>query len=528
MKLHANFTSVRSFTILPVFLLSMGLFHGCGGLHHDHGHAGHSESQDGADDHGHAHEEVISITQYTEKSELFIEYGHLVEGTPERLLIHLTRMSDFSPVIEGSLEIRLIHPSGKTYSVTADAPARDGIFLPTITPPFSGEVSMELHLRGPEFQDVQVLDFVEVFTSEKEVPHYHEEETENANEISFLKEQQWRIEYETEVAARRTVQKAIPAVANLQLPINGHALIPAPVGGIVRMEPGEANVEVGSEVSEGQTLFTIVPAASSQGSLNKLVEEYQLAQAELGRVEKMRQLNAVSDKRLLEAEIKFQTLEAAIAQLGGKERLGDPSNLRVITESPFDGILSEVYVKPGERVDDGESLALITNPSRLILEVSVVLARLSPDSPVMDATFRPAGSATFYKVSSLGGELLNRTPLVKDDSGVAVLRFIIDNSKAGLSPGSKATANLLSGSSESTELAVPLSAIQEEEGIPLIYVQTAGETIEKRYPKLGVSDGRYTQVLSGIYPGERVVTKGAPFIRISSLSTSEMGHGHAH
>lgn len=526
MNLHACLFPVRSRAVLPVFLLSIGLFYGCGRLNHDNGNAGHSESQDEADDH--EHEEVISITQYTAKSELFIEYGPLVQGMSERLIIHVTRMSDFSPVIEGSLEVRLIHPSGETYSVTADAPVRDGIFLPTITPPFSGEISMELHLRGPDFQDVQLLDFVEVFTSVKKVPHYHEDETETPNEISFLKEQQWKIDYETEVAGRRTVQNAIPAIANLQLPINGHALIPAPVGGIVRVESGEAYLEVGSEVSEGQSLFTIVPDASWQGGLNKLVEEYQLAQAELNRVETLRQQNAVSDKRLLEAKIKFQTLEAAIAQLGGKERLGDPSSLQVSTESPFDGILTEVYVKPGERVEDGDPLALITNPSRLILEVNVVLARLSSESPVVDATFRPAGSTTFYKVSSLGGELLNQTPLVKDNHGVAVLRFIFDNSKTGLSPGAKATANLLSGGGESMELAVPLSSVQEEEGVPLIYVQTGGETIEKRYPKLGVSDGRYTQVLSGIYRGERVVTKGAPFIRISSLSTSEMGHGHAH
>ena len=131
-------------------------------------------------------------------------------------------------------------------------------------------------------------------------------------------------------------------------------------------------------------------------------------------------------------------------------------------------------------------------------------------------------------VSNLGGQLLSQTPLANRANGVAVVRFLIENPDGKLIAGSKASAHILSGQTEETGVAIPVSAIHEEEGIPILYVQTEGETVEKRYPKLGATDGTYTQAKAGVTAGERVVTKGATFIRLATLSTSEMGHGHAH
>ena len=45
---------------------------------------------------------------------------------------------------------------------------------------------------------------------------------------------------------------------------------------------------------------------------------------------------------------------------------------------------------------------------------------------------------------------------------------------------------------------------------------------------LGLRDGEYIQVLSGLEEGEQVVTKGAYAIRLASVSTVIPAHGHAH
>jgi multidrug efflux pump subunit AcrA (membrane-fusion protein) len=77
-------------------------------------------------------------------------------------------------------------------------------------------------------------------------------------------------------------------------------------------------------------------------------------------------------------------------------------------------------------------------------------------------------------------------------------------------------------------LAVPVSALVEEDARAVAFVHVAGETFQKRDLTLGVQDGAFVQVLAGLSAGERVVTKGAYAIRLASVSTTLPAHGHAH
>jgi cobalt-zinc-cadmium efflux system membrane fusion protein len=58
-------------------------------------------------------------------------------------------------------------------------------------------------------------------------------------------------------------------------------------------------------------------------------------------------------------------------------------------------------------------------------------------------------------------------------------------------------------------LAVRESALVDENGRQVAFVQVAGETFEKRYVELGSRDNGFAEVLSGLYEGERVTTSGA-------------------
>jgi membrane fusion protein, heavy metal efflux system len=75
---------------------------------------------------------------------------------------------------------------------------------------------------------------------------------------------------------------------------------------------------------------------------------------------------------------------------------------------------------------------------------------------------------------------------------------------------------------------VPTSALVDEDGRAVVFVQLSGETFEKRDLELGIRDGAYVQILSGVSEGERVVTQGAYAIRLASVSTTIPAHGHSH
>ena len=51
-----------------------------------------------------------------------------------------------------------------------------------------------------------------------------------------------------------------------------------------------------------------------------------------------------------------------------------------------------------------------------------------------------------------------------------------------------------------------------------MYVQTEGESFQKREVKLGASDGINVQLLSGVNEGERVVTEGIYQLRSTQPS----------
>ena len=77
-------------------------------------------------------------------------------------------------------------------------------------------------------------------------------------------------------------------------------------------------------------------------------------------------------------------------------------------------------------------------------------------------------------------------------------------------------------------MAVPEDAVIDDGGRPVVFVQAAGESFARRPVRLGARAAGYVQVLEGVRPAERVVTRGAYLIRLAALSPQIPAHGHVH
>jgi membrane fusion protein, heavy metal efflux system len=75
---------------------------------------------------------------------------------------------------------------------------------------------------------------------------------------------------------------------------------------------------------------------------------------------------------------------------------------------------------------------------------------------------------------------------------------------------------------------IPSSAVLDEDGRPIAYVQAEGEAFEKRELTIGGREGDRVLVRAGVKLGDRVVTGAAYQVRLASLSTSVPAHGHEH
>lgn len=91
------------------------------------------------------------------------------------------------------------------------------------------------------------------------------------------------------------------------------------------------------------------------------------------------------------------------------------------------------------------------------------------------------------------------------------------DNKGDIIAGSFVEVYLLSSQLENV-LSLPRTALIEEQGIYFVYLQLDEEGYKKQEVTLGADNGKNVQILTGIKPGDRVVTEGAYQVRLASAS----------
>ena len=474
------------------------------------------------DDHTHAGGGVV--THWTDAIELFVEYPPHVRDVPsDPWAIHLTWLADWTPVREGRLTLLLRGPGGAREEIVLDGPSRPGVFTatPALTATGTWRADMTLTARGRD-HEIPVGQ-LQVFDSEDALPH-DEEENAPADLIPFLKEQQWTIPFAIGVVEERDIPRSVRATGEITAPPGGLAYVSAPVSGLVLT--GGPALAPGERVAAGQTLALIAPT-DLESSYARLRSDVIELQREVERAERLLEAGAIAERRLIEARHDLETAQAAFQAVGGGDPSGesapaDPYTYRL--RAPIGGVVSDRRVAPGQRVAVGEHAFTIVNPAILWFRARVPANRAEDVAGVRGAWFTVEGGSRAYPADRLVavGSIID--PL----SRTLPVDFSVANPDGSLKVGMLADGRLLVGESVSGT-AVPTAAIQDEDGLPVVYVKLGGEAFQRRVVQLGPSDGTWTIVVSGVAAGEQVVTEGAYQVRLASLGDAEISdHGHPH
>ena len=75
-----------------------------------------------SDDENAPADETVSITRWTDKTELFVEFSPLLVCKETPFAAHLTDLKTFKPVADGSLRVALTREQGKEAAAVAKAP----------------------------------------------------------------------------------------------------------------------------------------------------------------------------------------------------------------------------------------------------------------------------------------------------------------------------------------------------------------------------------------------------------------------
>jgi hypothetical protein len=122
-----------------------------------------------------------------------------------------------------------------------------------------------------------------------------------------------------------------------------------------------------------------------------------------------------------------------------------------------------------------------------------------------------------------------------ETTGVIEAAFHVANPEKLLRPGMKAEFSIVVSQRESV-MSIPRSAVQGDPAQRFVYVKDfeLKNAFVKAPVTLGAQNDRYVEVVSGLLPGDEVVTRGAyalAFAGKGSVSLKEAldaAHGHAH
>jgi RND family efflux transporter MFP subunit len=479
--------------------------------------------------------EALSVTRWTDRTELFAEYPPLAAGSTSRFAIHLTQLEPFKALTEGNVEVRLEGGSAPGEVFRVDGPSRPGIFGVDVKPAHAGKRELVIALKTPVLNDEHRVGEVDVHPTAEAARMAVTAGGEDTPGISFLKEQQWSLDFGTAVVKAAAVQESVRIPARLEARPGGAADVVAPINGRLT---SVLDISLGASVSSGQELARLLPPPSAPADLPQLQRARTEAQTALAlatrdreRAERLTSAGAAPAKRLDEArsaedqaKARLTAAEASLSQYDAARAGGaaDADGLFVI-RAPLSGVIAQRDAATGANVTAGMTLFRVVDASQVhvvgqIPEADVLRARMA-----RGADIEIPGQAERLPA----GRLVSAGKVLNTQSRTLPITFAFDNRTLGLPVGQAVFVHLLMDSTAPRPV-VPAAAIVDDAGRPIVFVQRQGETFERRAVTLGPRSGDLVQITDGVKPGERVVTKGAYLVRLASLSTSVPAHGHVH
>ncbi len=481
--------------------------------------AGHSHD-DGGHSHSHGDEPSVDYTVWTDQTELFVEFPALTVGKVSRFAAHFTVLEGHQPILAGSVTVSLIK-DGKGIRQTVNNPSSPGIFTPSLQPKEAGVYQLVFDLKTPAYSDRISLDNIRVYATTEEATAVLGSEDED-NSISFLKEQAWKMDFQTAPVRQKEIYQVIQTHGIWRVAPSDDQVLVAPASGVMRFKP--RFFTEGKKIKAGEVLMEIT---SADLTTNNLKSEVEKAKATLEQREaSYKRISELYEKKISsKADFEKAKEEYVLAKTNYETLMAGFTGQGKQVIAPFDGFILELYAKNGTFTEQGTPLIKIT-----IDENHMLQTRINPDQAfeldeVYDMRYQN-GEGEWSSLNATGGRLISISREVSLSE--PMLSLFSEVKEAIHSPdGSFTEVQVLLGEPIQS-LVVPSTALLEDYGQYAVMVQLSGESFERRDVSLGKTNADEVEIIKGLELGEVVVSKGAFQVKMASMSDQAPAHGHAH
>lgn len=299
---------------------------------------------------------------------------------------------------------------------------------------------------------------------------------------------------------------------------------------------GEEKIDMNREAN---TVILDKTSAQNLGIETELVSEskFETTVFAIGRVEESPHGRSVIASRVPGRIVELNVCHGDLVEKGAvvatiESRVyGDPPP-KIQLKALERGIVTDIHVHLGQPVEPENELFVLSDRSTLWTEAKI---------PESEAGAVKIGSRARIRIPALGeghveAQLIKFGTHADRDSGSVIGIFEIPNPDGRIQPGMRAEFSIITKSREGV-MAVPVEAIQGDPAKRLVFVKDfeIPYAFVRSPVVLGERNDKDVEILSGLFPGDEVVTRGSYALSFagggSGLSLREaldLAHGHEH
>lgn len=355
------------------------------------------------------------------------------------------------------------------------------------------------------------------FTSETSSTPEEEENAESNKTIELTDEQIGRGDFRFYPVKEEQLIIKLPVYGKITIPESQKAHISLRTKGIVK----DAKKNIGDRIQKGETLAILESkelAESKSDYLRSLARlnlqkrlyenEKNLFSKKLGKEQELYQ----SENAFLEAEIEKNLFERKLALFGLKNEeieniQGEPYESLSLFEvkAPFDATILKRDITVGEALQEGIDIYELADLSTLYLNLAIYPKDSESIKIGQKLTFEDIngkkGVATIQKIS----------PVLDEQNGKLLALATLENKNNIWIPGTPVTAEITTHTFHA-QTCVPKEAVVSIEETPYVFIVN-GNQFQLREVSLGLKDEQFAHLISGVSPGEEVVSKNAVLLK---------------
>jgi RND family efflux transporter MFP subunit len=307
--------------------------------------------------------------------------------------------------------------------------------------------------------------------------------------------------------------------------------LPGAAFAVVASQPAriaDVTKNVGDAVKSGEMLVRFeFPSLGAQTAVNESAvkaADLRVKQAQLtqGRIQMLVDKGAASRAELDDSARELAVAEGELAAAKAALSLVQAQGGNTTIRAPFDGTVTERLHNPGDnvRADENDPILRLIDPKQV--QVMATLPVADTARFVIGATARATAEGPPSREAALRRgfaqqELLRVATRPAPESGAKTVDVTLAfDTPTDLRPGTQVGIEIDAEQRSNVPLVPAVAVIRDNPAQPIVVV-AAGGVVQRRPVVIGLVDGENIEILSGLKPGELIITQGHSTLRDGSL-----------